>query len=98
MTSSDVPSTHFHSVQGFSGGFFFPATHTEVDPLTTPTIILFFAAFIEAASLSPNNISIILNLLESFKISIHTLYKLRLNKIAARWPAEAVAQFYFIAK
>ena len=25
----------------------------------------------------------------------HQLYKPRLNKIAARWPAKAVAQFYF---
>ena len=34
-------------------------------------------------------------LTKSTKSVLSVLSKLRLNKIAARWPAKAVAQFYF---
>ena len=35
---------------------------------------------------------------QSFLSSACRNYKCRLNKIAARWPTRAVAQFYFINK
>ena len=55
--SSAVPSTH--PAKSFSGGFFYPAIQTEVGPFTSPITTVFLAAFMEAASLSPNNTSII---------------------------------------
>ena len=68
MTSSDVPS--IQPLKGFCGGAFFPAIQTEVGPLTVPTIILFFATFIEAASLSPNRTSIIAVKSPLFKFTV----------------------------
>ena len=37
-------------------------------------------------------------MLESGELEFSVPYKLELNKIAARWPAKAVAQFFYLFK
>ena len=65
-----IPDAVYTVCAGYCRGITIGAIQTEVGPLTVPTIILFFATFIEAASLSPNRTSIIAVKSPLFKFTV----------------------------